>query len=232
LTPASDGGISYSEAPTPGIKLDDIAAEHSLAPVAGVGVALLYGKKRTLFSQGDPAHAIYFIQAGAVKLSAVSAKGRVAVIATLAPGDFFGEGCLSGQGLRTATATTLSNCKLLRFEKPDFVGLLRGNPEFAERFLSHTLSRNIQLEENVLDLLFNSSEKRLARVLLLLARFTAEGETQIVIPKVSQETLAQMVGCTRSRVNIFLNKFRKLGLIEYKGRITVYRSLLNVSLRD
>jgi CRP/FNR family transcriptional regulator, cyclic AMP receptor protein len=204
---------------------------------AGMGRAgTTYERNQTVFSQGDPANAIFYIQKGKIKLTVVSRGGKEAVVALLGAGDFFGEGCLGGQALRMSTATTMSECSILRLEKAAVIRLLHEQPAFSELLLSHLLSRNIRIEEDLVDLLFNSSEKRLARVLLLLANFGKEGKPELVIPKVSQETLAEIVGTTRSRVSFFMNRFRKLGFIEYnggpQGGLEVHSSLLNVILHD
>jgi CRP/FNR family cyclic AMP-dependent transcriptional regulator len=191
-----------------------------------------YRNNATIFVQGDPADAIFYIQKGKVKLTVVSKRGKEAVIALLGEGDFFGEGCLAGQPLRMATAVTLSNCSIMRLEKAGVVQLLHEEPLFSEMFVAHLLSRNIKIEEDLVDQLFNSSEKRLARVLLLLANFGKEGRPEEVIPKMSQETLAEIVGTTRSRVSFFMNRFRKLGFIEYNGSLRIHSSLLNVILHD
>ena len=195
-----------------------------------------YPKNHQIFSQGDPADAIFYIQKGKIKLTVVSQQGKEAVVAILGAGDFFGEGCLAGQSLRMATATTMSECSIMRLEKTSVIRLLHDQPAFSELLLHHLLSRNIRIEEDLVDQLFNSSEKRLARVLLLLANFGKDGKPETVIPKISQETLAEIIGTTRSRVSFFMNRFRKLGFIQYKGRRTgdleVHSSLLNVILHD
>ena len=203
----------------------------------GKGRALAdHAKNHTLFLQGEPADAIFYIQKGKIKLTVVSKQGKEAVVALLGPGDFFGEGCLAGQPLRMASATTMSECSIMRLEKTGVVHLLHDEPAFSELLLHHLLSRNIRIEEDLVDQLFNSSEKRLARVLLLLANFGKEGKPELVIPKVSQETLAEIVGTTRSRVSFFMNRFRKLGFIHYNGSydggLQVHSSLLNVILHD
>jgi CRP/FNR family cyclic AMP-dependent transcriptional regulator len=203
------------------------------------------GKGRTLaehpishqvFLQGDQADAIFYIQRGKIKLTVVSKQGKEAVVAILGAGDFFGEGCLAGQPVRMASATTMSECAIMRLEKASVIRLLHDQPAFSERLLHHLLSRNIRIEEDLVDQLFNSSEKRLARVLLLLANFGKEGKPELVIPKISQEMLAEIVGTTRSRVSFFMNRFRKLGFIEYNsqvnGGLEVHSSLLNVILHD
>jgi CRP/FNR family transcriptional regulator, cyclic AMP receptor protein len=191
-----------------------------------------YKKNQRIFSQGDPADAIFYIQAGKVKLTVVSKQGKEAVVAILGADDFFGEGCLAGQALRMASAAAMSDCSIMRLEKPGVVRLLNHEPAFSELFLRYLLSRNIRIEEDLVDLLFNSSEKRLARVLLLMAKFGKDGQVESVIPKVSQETLAEIVGTTRSRVSFFMNRFRKLGFIDYNGGLEVHSSLLNVVLHD
>jgi CRP/FNR family cyclic AMP-dependent transcriptional regulator len=185
-----------------------------------------------LFAQGDPADSVFYLQSGKIKLTVVSKQGKEAVIAILKDGDFLGEGCLTGQPVRFSTATALSGCSIVKLEKALVVRLLHEDPAFAELFVTHLLSRNAKIEEDLVDHLFNSSEKRLARVLLLLANFGKEGKPELVIPKISQETLASIVGTTRSRVSFFMNRFRKLGFIEYNGSLKVHSSLLNVILHD
>jgi CRP-like cAMP-binding protein len=186
-----------------------------------------YKMKQRVFSQGDPAEAIFYVQKGRVKLTVVSKEGKEAIVGILGPGDFFGEGCLAAQLLRGATATAMSECSIMRLAKAAMVRVLRDEPSFSELFLRHLLSRNIRIEEDFVDQLFNSSEKRLARVLLLMANFGKESTSGLVIPQVSQETLAEIIGTTRSRVNVFMNKFRKLGFIHYDGGLQVHRSLFN-----
>jgi CRP-like cAMP-binding protein len=185
-----------------------------------------------VFTQGAQANCVFYVVAGGVKLSVLSSAGKEAVVAMLGAGDFFGEGCLAGQPLRMGTATAVMPTSLLRIQKRDMLRMLHSHPEFSDRFISHMLTRNIRIEEDLVDQLFNSSEKRLARTLLLLARYGKEDGTQRVLPRLSQETLAEMVGTTRSRVNFFMNKFRKLGLIEYNGSIIVNNSLLSIVLHD
>jgi cAMP-binding proteins - catabolite gene activator and regulatory subunit of cAMP-dependent protein kinases len=189
-------------------------------------------KKTIIFSQGDTADAVFNIQDGKVKLTVVSQQGKEAVVAILERGDFFGEGCLAGQPVRMATAISLGDSTLVRINKQAMINVLHEEPTFAELFISYLLSRNIRIEEDLIDQLFNSSEKRLARVLLLLAHFGKEGKPDPVIPKISQETLAEMIGTTRSRVSFFLNKFRKLGFIHYNGGLQVHSSLLSIVLHD
>ena len=192
-----------------------------------------YKQKGMIFAQGDPADALFYVQEGKVKLTVVSQQGKEAVVAILGTGDFFGEGCLAGQLLRMATATAMPECSLMRLEKQHMIQVLHDEPTFSELFLRHMLSRNIKVEEDLVDQLFNSSEKRLARVLLLLANFGKEGKQEpLVIPKMSQETLAEIIGTTRSRVSFFMNRFRKLGFVEYNGGLHVHSSLLNVVLHD
>jgi len=191
-----------------------------------------YKKKKRVFSQGDVADAVFYIQKGRVKLTVVSRRGKEAVVAILGANDFFGEGCLAGQSCRMATATAISDSSIMRVNKAYVMSVLHEEPAFAEFFLRHVLSRNIRIEEDLVDQLFNSSEKRLARVLLLLANFGKEGTPELIIPKVSQEILAEMVGTTRSRVSFFMNRFRKLGFIEYNGGLKIKSSLLDVVLHD
>jgi len=191
-----------------------------------------YQAGTTIFVQGDAATSVMFVDAGTVRLSVLSQAGKEAVVAVLDRWHFFGEGCLVGQPYRMATATAIAPSTIIVVEKPDMVRQLHDQPSFAERFLTHMLTRNIRIEEDLIDQLFNSSEKRLARTLLLLARFGEPEGAHRVLPKVSQETLAEMVGTTRSRVNFFMNKFRKLGFIEYNGGLKVNDSLLTVVLRE
>jgi CRP-like cAMP-binding protein len=207
-----------------------------LAKACRSGSLAAYPKGHVIFSQGDAADAVFYIRQGKIKLTVVSKEGKEAVIAMLGSGDFFGEGCLAGQALRMASSATMAECSILRLGKGDVVRLLHEQPAFSELLLHHLLSRNIRIEEDLVDHLFNSSEKRLARVLLLLANFGKEGQPELVIPKITQETLAEIVGTTRSRVSFFMNRFRKLGFIEYRGqhsrRLEVHSSLLNVILHD
>jgi CRP/FNR family cyclic AMP-dependent transcriptional regulator len=191
-----------------------------------------YAAGTTIFAQGDPATRVMYVEHGAVRLAVLSHTGKEAVIAVLDLGHFFGEGCLVGQAHRMATATAMSPCTIIAVEKQEMVRKLHAQPAFADRFLTHMLTRNIRIEEDLVDQLFNSSEKRLARTLLLLARYGEPKSSHRALPRVSQETLAEMVGTTRSRVNLFMNKFRKLGFIEYNGGLKVNNSLLSVVLRD
>jgi CRP/FNR family cyclic AMP-dependent transcriptional regulator len=191
-----------------------------------------FRKQEPVFSQGDPAKNVLYIQKGGVKLSVVNEAGKEAVVAVLGPGDFFGEGCLAGQPIRIGSATAITATTVLVIEKREMIRVLHTEHAFSDRFISYMLSRNIRVEEDLVDQLFNSSEKRLARTLLLLARYGEEGKPQKLLTKISQETLAEMVGTTRSRVNFFMNKFRKLGFIEYNGGLKINTSLLSVVLHD
>ena len=191
-----------------------------------------YRKGEVVFAQGDPGDAVFYIQKGKAKLAVVSEQGREAVIAILGTDDFFGEGCLAGQAKRIATVTAMSDSVVVRLEKSAIVRVLHEEPAFSEKFIAHLLGRSIRVEADLVDQLFNSSEKRLARLLLLLANFGKEGAPEPVIPKISLETLADMIGTTRSRVSFFMNKFRKLDFIHYNGGIEVHSSLLNVVLHD
>jgi CRP/FNR family cyclic AMP-dependent transcriptional regulator len=193
-----------------------------------------YGRGETIFTQGDACEAVLYVQTGGVKLSVLSKTGREAVVATLGPGDFFGEGCLAGQPARMGSATAITPSVILFVGKEKMVRLLHKQHAMSDRFISHMLSRNIRIEEDLVDQLFNSSEQRLARTLLLLARYGKQDKPARVVPKISQETLAKMVGTTRSRVNVFLNTFKWLGLTEYNGEIPfkINSSLLSVVLHD
>ena len=188
--------------------------------------------KETIFSQGEAGNDVIYIQKGGVRLSVVNQSGKEAVVAVLGPGDFFGEGCLAAQPIRMGTATSIAPTTALVIEKSEMIRVLHHEHEFSDRFISFMLARNIRIEEDLVDQLFNSSEKRLARTLLLLARYGKEDKPQRVLPKVSQEMLAEMVGTTRSRVNFFMNKFRKLGFIKYNGGLQINTSLLSVVLHD
>ena len=191
-----------------------------------------YRAEGSIYIQGEPADAIYYIREGKVKLTVLSKQGKEAVVAILKDGDFFGEGCLAGQQVRMATAVAISECSIMKLEKTAVLKLLHEEPSFSDLFVAHLLSRNIKIEEDLVDQLFNSSEKRLARVLLLLANFGKEGTPHTVIPKISQETLAGIVGTTRSRVSFFMNRFRRLGFIDYNGGLKIHSSLLNIVLHD
>jgi CRP-like cAMP-binding protein len=191
-----------------------------------------FPRKETIFVQGDPATNVIYIQEGGVRLTVVNESGKEAVVAILGPGDFLGEGCLAGQAICVASATAIAPTTVLVIEKDEMIRVLHEEHELSDRFIAYTLARNIRVEEDLIDQLFNSSEKRLARTLLLLARYGAPGQPQKVLPKVSQEMLAEMIGTTRSRVNMFMNKFRKLGFIEYNGEIHINNSLLSVVLHE
>lgn len=191
-----------------------------------------YRKNQIIYRQGDAADSVFYVQTGKAKVTVLSEQGKEAVVAVVGAGDFFGEGCLGGQILRLATVATLVESSITRITKAEIVGVIHKEPAFAELFISHLLARNSRVEEDLVDQLFNSSEKRLARTLLLLANFGKEGEPEPVLAKISQETLAEMIGTTRPRVSFFMNKFRRLGLIKYNGRIEVHRSLLNVVLNE
>jgi CRP-like cAMP-binding protein len=191
-----------------------------------------YRKNQVIFSQGDRADAVFYIMEGGVKISVVSEHGKEAIVAVLGKDEFCGEGSLAGQALRMATVRAMTDCEIMRIEKPAIVRVLHDEPAFSEMFVAHLLARTMRIEADLVDQLFNSSEKRLARALLLLANFGKEGRPEPVLTKVSQETLAEMIGTTRSRVSHFMNKFRKLGFIEYNGHLEVHSSLLNVVLHD
>jgi CRP-like cAMP-binding protein len=191
-----------------------------------------YRKAEIVFHQGDPADALFYVKEGRCKVTVVSEQGKEAIVAIHAKGDFFGEGCLIGQPRRVATISAMTGCTIMRIQKEAVVALLHDQPKFSEALMAYVLTRNARVEEDLVDQLFNSSEKRLARLLLLMANFGKESRPELVIPKISQETLAEMVGTTRSRVSLFMNKFRKLGFIEYNGRLSVHNSLLSVVLHD
>jgi len=191
-----------------------------------------FRKKQTVFAQGDPAKNVMYIQEGGVKLTVVNETGKEAVVAILGPGDFFGEWCLAGQSNYMATASAIAPTTVLVIEKDEMMRVLHSEHAFSDRFIAYMLTRNLRVEEDLIDQLFNSTEKRLARTLLLLARYGAPGQAQKMLPKVSQEMLAEMIGTTRSRVNLFMNKFRKLGFIRYNGEIQIHDSLLSVVLHE
>lgn len=193
---------------------------------------VLFPKKQTIFAQGDPTDAVFYIQTGKVRLTVVSNNGKEATIGILGQGEFFGEGALAGQPLRMGSATAMTDCSVLRIDKKAMIQALHREHAFSDMFVAHLLARNIRYEEDLVDQLFNSSEKRLARILLMLAHFGKEGVPETVVPKISQETLAEMIGTTRSRVSFFMNRFRKLGFIHYNGGLQVHSSLLNVVLHD
>jgi CRP/FNR family transcriptional regulator, cyclic AMP receptor protein len=192
-----------------------------------------YPKKQTIFVQGTPSDAVFYIQKGKVKLTVVSKRGKEATIAILKEGDFFAESCLAGQPLRLCSATAISDCSVMRIDRRSMIDVLHREHEFSDMFIAHLLARNIRYEEDLVDQLFNSSEKRLARILLLLSHFGKQGKHETIVPRISQETMAEMVGTTRSRVSFFMNRFRKLGFIDYNSRgLQVHSSLLNVVLHD
>jgi len=220
-----------------GIKKKRDFDPHAFLATIGEGRKIApFEKKQTIFVQGDAADAVFYIQSGKVKLTVVSNNGKEATIGILSEKDFFGEGCLAGQPLRMAAATAMTDCELLRIEKKAMMAVLHREHALSDMFVAYLLTRNIRYEEDLVDQLFNSSEKRLARVLLMLAHFGKEGIPETVVPKISQETLAEMVGTTRSRVSFFMNRFRKLGFIDYaggaEGGLQVHSSLLNVVLHD
>ncbi len=203
-----------------------------LAKADGGRTIAKYPVNQIVFSQGDLADSVFYIQDGKVKVTVISEQGKEAVVAILGLDEFCGEGCLAGQPRRMATATAITECEIMRLEKAAIIRVLHDEPAFSEMFLSHLLARTIRVEEDLVDQLFNSSEKRLARALLLLANFGKEGRPEPIIAKVSQETLADMIGTTRSRVSYFMNRFRQLGFIEYNGNLEVHSSLLSVVLHD
>ena len=201
-----------------------------LAQAGDSRTTLQYEKHQILFAQGDQANAVFYVQAGRVKLSIVSQQGKEAVVAILEPGNFFGEGCLAGQRVRMATATSLDHSRIVRIDKQAMIDLLHNEPAFSELFMAHLLTRSLRIQDDLIDQLFNSAEKRLARTLLLLATFENDGQAGPVMPKISQETLAEMVGTTRSRVSFFMNRFKKLGFIEYTDGLRVHKARLNAVL--
>ena len=203
-----------------------------LSKVNGGRTISSYRKNQIVYAQGDPADSVFYIQSGKIKKIVMSEQGKEAVVGLLGAGDFFGEGCLGGETLRLSTTSAMTESVIVRMAKENIVRVIHEEPAFAELFISHLLHRNSRIEEDLVDQLFNSSEKRLARTLLLLANFGKEGEPEPVLAKISQETLADMIGTTRSRVSSFMNKFRQLGLIDYNGHIEVHRSLLNVVLHE
>jgi CRP/FNR family transcriptional regulator, cyclic AMP receptor protein len=230
-----DANMAATAKPLHRLKADAKTAFNAQDFLDSAGVARKveeFKKKAKIFAQGDPCKNVLYVQKGGVRLSVVNESGKEAVVAVLGPGDFFGEGCLAGQPIRIGTATAITATTILLIEKKEMIRVLHVEHAFSDRFISHMLSRNIRIEEDLVDQLFNSTEKRLARTLLLLARYGLVDKPQTVLPKISQEMLAEMVGTTRSRVNVFMNKFRKLGFIEYNGKIQVNTSLLSVVLHD
>jgi CRP-like cAMP-binding protein len=218
----------------PSKKSPPVDWEASLAGISRGKTIAEYGPERRIFDQGQPADCIFYLRQGKVKLSVVSQQGKEAIVATLSAGEFLGEGCLAGQPLRMATATTVTDCNLFRIEKLLMLRMLHEKHEISELFVAHLLSRNTRYEADLVDQLFNSSEKRLARILLLLSHFGKESRAELVLPRVSQNSLAQMVGTTRSRVSHFMNKFRRLGFIDYTSNdgLMVHSGLLSVVLHD
>jgi CRP/FNR family cyclic AMP-dependent transcriptional regulator len=213
-------------------KLNTFNAEAFLNSAGVARTMVEFGRKETLFSQGDPCKNIMYIQKGGVKISVVSATGKEAVVGILGPGDFIGEGGLAGQPIRMATATAVTPVSVLVIDNSEMFRVLHSEIAFSDRFITYMLQRNIRIEEDLIDQLFNSSEKRLARTLLLMARYGRQDKPQRVLPKIAQETLAEMVGTTRSRVNYFMNRFRKMGFIKYNGGLQINASLLSVVLHD
>jgi CRP-like cAMP-binding protein len=214
-------------------KLIKFDAKTFLSTIDGGGRKIVaFPKKQTIFVQGDSSDAVFYIQKGKVRLTVVSKTGKEATIGILNEGSFFGEGCLTGQPLRLCSATAMTDCAVMKIDKKSMVEVLHREPAFSELFVAYLLARNVRYEEDLVDQLFNSSEKRLARILLLLAHFGKDGKPEVAIPKISQETLAEMIGTTRSRVSFFMNRFRKLGFIRYNGELEVHSSLLNVVLHD
>jgi CRP-like cAMP-binding protein len=229
--PLPNSGISLVEGKKSSTGFDP----ETFLAITGVGKTVVnLKKKEAVFTQGDPANAVFYIQKGKVQLTVVSKVGKEATLGILSEGDFFGEGCLVGKLVRMKSATAMTDCELLRIDKKEMMLALHRGHEFSDLFVAYLLARNIRYEEDLVDQLFNSSEKRLARILLLLAHFGKEGVPQIVIPKISQETLAAMIGTTRSRVSFFMNRFRKLGFIAYDAGsgLQVHSSLLNIVLHD
>ena len=221
--------------PTAAAKKKPVFDPHAfLGTVSRGQKAVFFAKKQTIFAQGEVADAVFYIQEGKVRLTVVSQMGKEATVGILSDGDFCGEGCLAGQALRMGSAIAMTECSILRIDKKAMMEALHREHEFSDLFVAYLLARNIRYEEDLVDQLFNSSEKRLARILLLLAHFGKEGKPETVIPKISQETLAEMVGTTRSRVSFFMNRFRKLGFVDYSGgaELQVHSSLLNVVLHD
>ena len=216
----------------PAKKLCRFDPQTFLSTIDGGRKMAAFPKKKTIFSQGDSSNAVFYIRKGKVKLTVVSESGKEATIGILNQGDFFGEGCLTGQPLRLGSATAVTDCSVMRIDKKAMVEVLHREHAFSDMFVAYLLTRNIRYEEDLIDQLFNSSEKRLARMLLLLAHFGKEGKPEVAIPRLSQETLAEMVGTTRSRVSFFMNRFRKLGFVRYNGTLEVHSSLLSVVLHD
>src|SRR6202521_3586145 len=224
--------VEPKEAPMGKPANDEFDAKGFLAKVGAGKTILEFHKNQHVFEQGDIADTVFYLQKGRVKLTVLSEQGKEAVVAILEPGQFFGEGCLNGHLLRIASTTAMEECLVTSITKEAMIALLHTEPKFSEMFMAYLLTRNSRVEEDLIDQLFNSSEKRLARLLLLLAHFGKEGSPRPINPSISQETLAEMIGTTRSRVSYFMNKFRKLGLISYNGKIEVHNSLLSAVLHD
>ena len=229
---ATSGGVLLRGSALKRNKLLPANWETILKQIAGGNTAVEYVTKRKIFWQGQPADAIFYIRQGKVKLAVTSKQGKEAIVAVLSAGDFVGEGCMAGQSLRIATATAMSDCTVIRVERSVMIRMLHDQHDVSELFVTHLLSRNIRYEADLVDQLFNSSEKRLARILLLLAQFGNESKAERVLPPINQEHLAQMVGTTRSRVSHFMMKFKKLGFIDYADGLTVHSGLLSVVLHD
>ena len=213
-------------------KMQAFDVERFLSTVNGGRSLSSFRKNKKVFQQGDKADAVFYIREGKVKVSVTSERGKEAVVAIHGDGDFFGEGCLTGQPLRLATVIAMTECVIMRIDRSAMVSVLHNEPKFSELFMSHLLARNVRVEADLVDQLFNSSEKRLARLLLLMANFGKQGKPEPVIAKISQEMLAEMIGTTRSRINVFMNKFRQLGFIEYNGEMKVHPALLNMVLHE
>jgi CRP-like cAMP-binding protein len=224
--------VEPTEAPVEKPAKDAFDPKSFLAKVGAGKTVLEFHKNQHVFKQGDVADTVFYIQKGRVKLTVLSDQGKEAVVAILESGQFFGEGCMNGHSLRIATTTAMEDCLITAITKAAMIAAIHDEPRFSELFIAYLLSRNSRIEEDLIDQLFNSSERRLARLLLLLANFGKEGSPQPISPNVSQETLAEMIGTTRSRVSYFMNKFRKLGLISYNGRIEVHSSLLSAVLHE
>jgi CRP/FNR family transcriptional regulator, cyclic AMP receptor protein len=230
MTPAP---VTRNKTPAPATRNRHDFDPHTFLATIGEGRKfVLFPKKQNIFTQGDAADAVFYVQTGKVKLTVVSKTGKEATIGILGEGDFFGEGSLAGQVLRMGSATAMTDCAVLRIEKRAMMDVLHRQHELSDLFVAYLLARNVRYEEDLVDQLFNSSEKRLARILLLLAHFGKEGAPEVVVPKISQEALAEMVGTTRSRVSFFMNRFRKMGFIHYNGGLQVHSSLLSVVLHD
>jgi CRP/FNR family cyclic AMP-dependent transcriptional regulator len=224
--------VEPEEAPMGEPAIDEFDAKVFIAKVGAGKENLEFHKNQHVFEQGDVADTVFYIQKGRVKLTVLSEQGKEAVVAILEPGQFFGEGCMNGHALRIATTTAMEDCVITSITKDAMIAAIHDEPKFSELFMAYLLTRNSRIEEDLIDQLFNSSERRLARLLLLLANFGKEGSPQPIAPNISQETLAEMIGTTRSRVSHFMNKFRKLGLISYNGHIEVHNSLLSAVLHE